>query len=95
YFRQQFAQVTNPPIDPLREGIAMSLSTQLGKERNIFDETPEHAQRINLNSPVLSPRKYFSLKNNGIPGFEARKFALRYKPAETDLKSAIQALCAE
>ncbi len=95
YFRQQFAQVTNPPIDPLREGIAMSLSTQLGKERNIFDETPEHAQRINLNSPVLSPRKYFSLKNNGIPGFEARKFALRYKPAETDLKSAIQTLCAE
>lgn len=95
YFRQQFAQVTNPPIDPLREGIAMSLSTQLGKERNVFEETPEHAQRINLNSPVLSPRKYFALKNNDIPGFEARKFALRYKPAETDLQSAIEALCVE
>jgi glutamate synthase (NADPH/NADH) large chain len=95
YFRQQFAQVTNPPIDPLREGIAMSLSTQLGKERNVFKETPEHAQRINLNSPVLSPRKYFSLKNNGLGGFEARKFALKYTPVETDLESAIKCLCAD
>ncbi|MBV1932551.1 MAG: glutamate synthase large subunit, partial [Porticoccaceae bacterium] len=95
YFRQQFAQVTNPPIDPLREGIAMSLSTQLGKERNVFKETSEHAQRINLNSPVLSPRKYFSLKNNDLGGFEARKFALKYTPAETDLESAIKCLCAD
>ncbi len=95
YFRQQFAQVTNPPIDPLREGITMSLSTQLGKEHNVFDQTVDHAQRINLNSPVLSPRKYFALKNNDIAGFQARKFALAYKPAETDLKSAIHKLCAE
>lgn len=95
YFRQQFAQVTNPPIDPLREGIAMSLSTQLGKERNIFKETPEHAQRINLNSPVLSPRKYFSLKNNDLEGFQTRKFALKYSPAEINLESAIRCLCTD
>ncbi len=95
YFRQQFAQVTNPPIDPLREGIAMSLSTQLGKERNVFKETAEHAQRINLNSPVLAPRKYFALKNNELDGFEVRKFPLKYVPAETDLKEAIGLLCAD
>lgn len=93
YFRQQFAQVTNPPIDPLREGIAMSLSTQLGKERNIFAETPEHAGRINLNSPVLSPRKYYALRNNTHPGYEVRKFPLNYDPQQVDLKGAIIELC--
>lgn len=95
YFRQQFAQVTNPPIDALREGIAMSLSTQLGKERNIFEETPEHAGRINLNSPVLSPRKYYSLKHNKHPGYEVRKFGLNYDPAQVDLHTALLALCAD
>jgi glutamate synthase (NADPH/NADH) large chain len=44
YFRQQFAQVTNPPIDPLREAIVMSLEICLGAERNIFQESPEHAR---------------------------------------------------
>ena len=57
YFRQQFAQVTNPPIDPLRESIVMSLQTQIGPECNIFVPGPEHAQQVVLNSPVLSQRK--------------------------------------
>ncbi len=46
YFKQLFAQVTNPPIDPIREEIVMSLSTSLGTERNLFDETPEHAHKL-------------------------------------------------
>ncbi|MEA3299560.1 MAG: glutamate synthase large subunit [Pseudomonadota bacterium] len=95
YFRQEFAQVTNPPIDPLREAIAMSLSTQLGPELNLFEETPAHGVYIDLSSPVLSPRKYFALKNNDHPGFSARKFSLVYDPATTDLKAAIEAVCAE
>ena len=57
YFRQQFAQVTNPPIDPLRESIVMSLQTQIGPECNIFVPAPEHARQIVMNSPVLSQRK--------------------------------------
>ena len=48
YFKQLFAQVTNPPIDPIREEIVMSLSTSLGTERNLFDETPEHAHKLEL-----------------------------------------------
>lgn len=56
-FRQAFAQVTNPPIDPLREQVVMSLVTQIGRERNIFETTPENAKQILLNSPVLSQRK--------------------------------------
>jgi glutamate synthase (NADPH/NADH) large chain len=45
YFRQQFAQVTNPPIDPLRESIVMSLQTQIGPECNVFVPAPQHARR--------------------------------------------------
>ena len=56
-FRQAFAQVTNPPIDPLRERLVMSLVTQIGQERNIFDLGPENAKQILLNSPILSQRK--------------------------------------
>ncbi|MBT5293768.1 MAG: glutamate synthase large subunit [Cellvibrionales bacterium] len=58
YFRQQFAQVTNPPIDPLRESIVMSLETCIGSERSVFEETPDHARRMIFASPVLSPGKF-------------------------------------
>lgn len=95
YFRQEFAQVTNPPIDPLREAIAMSLSTQLGPELNLFSETPQHAISIDLTSPVLSPRKYFALKNNTYREFRTRKFTVVYDPAVENLKEAIERVCAE
>jgi glutamate synthase (NADPH/NADH) large chain len=57
YFRQQFAQVTNPPIDSLRERIVMSLQTNIGRESSLFDIGPEHAEQVIMNSPVLSQRK--------------------------------------
>jgi glutamate synthase (NADPH/NADH) large chain len=68
YFRQQFAQVTNPPIDPLRESIVMSQSTQIGPECNVFVPVAEHARQIVLNSPILSicsttPRKACRLRS--------------------------------
>ncbi len=56
-FRQAFAQVTNPPIDPLREDCVMSLATQLGREGNIFEAGAHLVRHVNLNSPVLSQRK--------------------------------------
>jgi glutamate synthase (NADPH/NADH) large chain len=56
-FRQAFAQVTNPPIDPLRETVVMSLVTQIGAEKNVFEAKPEHARQVQLNSPLLSQRK--------------------------------------
>ncbi|MDT8382804.1 MAG: glutamate synthase large subunit [Gammaproteobacteria bacterium] len=61
YFRQQFAQVTNPPIDPIREQIVMSLETCFGREMNMFEESPAHANRILMNSPVLSTTKFDQL----------------------------------
>src|SRR5215218_5614187 len=54
YFKQLFAQVTNPPIDPIREKIVMSLSTALGRQSNLLDETPEHAHQLVISQPLLS-----------------------------------------
>ena len=70
YFRQQFAQVTNPPIDSLRESIVMSLQTQIGAEANIFVPSPQHAEQIVLSSPILSQRKLrqiVALAESGVP----------------------------
>jgi glutamate synthase (NADPH/NADH) large chain len=78
YFRQQFAQVTNPPIDPLREAIVMSLEICLGAERNIFQESPEHATRVILSSPVISPAKWRTLMTLERPGFERQLIDMNY-----------------
>ncbi|WP_439886524.1 glutamate synthase large subunit [Pseudomonas sp. MBLB4123] len=78
YFRQQFAQVTNPPIDPLREAIVMSLEVCLGAERNIFSESPEHAARVILSSPVISPAKWRALMTLERPGFERQLIDMNY-----------------
>ena len=95
YFRQQFAQVTNPPIDPLREAIVMSLGVELGREESIFAENPYLGTRIGLSGPVLSPRKYYALKHNEFDEFPVVKFALNYKVAEENLQQAVQRICEE
>ena len=53
YFKQLFAQVTNPPIDPIRESIVMSLGTGVGSEGNLLEETPEHAHQLVMDQPIL------------------------------------------
>src|SRR5690554_1173932 len=78
YFRQQFAQVTNPPIDPLREAIVMSLETCLGAERNVFEETADHANRAILTTPVISPAKWRTIMELDRPGFERHVIDLNY-----------------
>ena len=95
FFRQQFAQVTNPPIDPLRETIVMSLETCLGREKSVFEETVEHADRVILSSPVLSHMKYTALLDLGREEFQAKVFDLNYDPAQLDLRSAIEKLCSD
>ncbi len=89
YFRQQFAQVTNPPIDPLREAIVMSLETCLGAERNVFEETAEHANRAILTTPVISPAKWRTIMNLERPGFERLVIDLNYDEA-VGLEAAIR-----
>jgi glutamate synthase (NADPH/NADH) large chain len=92
YFRQQFAQVTNPPIDSLRESIVMSLQTQIGPECNIFVPAPAHAEQIVLTSPILSQRKLrqiVALADEGVPN---EFLDLQYDETR-DLKEAILAVC--
>ncbi len=95
FFRQQFAQVTNPPIDPLREAVVMSLGVELGREGSIFEEKPYLGQRIGLSSPVLSPRKYYALKGNEFKEFPVAKFDLNYDPSAENLQQGIQRICRE
>jgi glutamate synthase (NADPH/NADH) large chain len=92
YFRQQFAQVTNPPIDPLRETIVMSLQTQIGPECNIFEPAPEHARQVVLGSPILSQRKLRQIL--AIEEVTHEFLDLQYEPAE-GLQAAIVRLCAQ
>ena len=89
YFRQQFAQVTNPPIDSLREVSVMSLETCYGPELNIFEETPEHAKRLVTSSPVLSYKKLQSILCN--PYYDCDEIKLEYK-RNIDLKTALKNL---
>ncbi|MDD3518860.1 MAG: glutamate synthase large subunit [Chromatiales bacterium] len=94
YFRQQFAQVTNPPIDPLRERIVMSLETTIGRERNLFEEGPEHATRLLIDSPVLSETRLHQLLAIEDADYRHHRIDLHY-PADGDLHSALLALCDE
>lgn len=89
-FRQQFAQVTNPPIDPIREQIVMSLETCLGRERNLFEETPQHADRLLIDSPVMSHGKFQQLLKMGKTekDYAAEVISLNY-PQDVALKDAI------
>ena len=89
YFRQQFAQVTNPPIDSLRESSVMSLETCFGPELNVFEESSEHAKRLVTASPVLSYKKLQSILIN--PYFKCDEIKLAYKKDDS-LSSALKIL---
>jgi glutamate synthase (NADPH/NADH) large chain len=65
FFKQKFAQVTNPPIDPYREKLVMSLETGFGRIHNILDEKPEYAKRLKVASPILMKEKYDVLYSFG------------------------------
>ncbi len=94
YFRQAFAQVTNPPIDPLREQVVMSLATHIGREGNVFELTPANARQVMLNSPVLSQRKLRQLLS--LPDFVAAQARLDlYLTDAESLPDGLRRLCAQ
>ncbi|HRF45283.1 MAG TPA: glutamate synthase large subunit [Candidatus Competibacteraceae bacterium] len=94
YFRQQFAQVTNPPIDPLREAVVMSLETCLGVECNLFEESPAYAPRLTANSPVMTEGRMQALLANPGGCYPHQRIALNY-PSGEGLQAAIQRICDE
>jgi glutamate synthase domain-containing protein 2/glutamate synthase domain-containing protein 1/glutamate synthase domain-containing protein 3 len=71
YFKQLFAQVTNPPIDPIREAVVMSLATGLGAEGNLLDEAPEHARKLAMDQPILRSHELETLRQIEHPAFKA------------------------
>jgi glutamate synthase (NADPH/NADH) large chain len=70
YFKQHFAQVSNPPIDPIRERLVMSLFTRVGASLNVLEESPEHTRQIHISQPVLLNKDLEKLKNMQKEGFE-------------------------
>ncbi|HKE49737.1 MAG TPA: glutamate synthase large subunit, partial [Rhodanobacteraceae bacterium] len=95
YFRQGFAQVTNPPIDPLRETAVMSLVTQIGAEGNIFELSPENAKQVMLTSPVLSQRKLRQLLALPLFAGAAQTFIDLYYAGSEGLETALRRMCAD
>jgi glutamate synthase domain-containing protein 2/glutamate synthase domain-containing protein 1/glutamate synthase domain-containing protein 3 len=97
YFKQLFAQVTNPPIDPLREKLVMSLATVMGWRRNLLGETPEHAKLVFSESPILFPHELEALKGLTDPAHRAVTLPVQWKVAEGEagLEPAVSQLCLE
>ena len=82
YFKQLFAQVTNPPIDCIREEIIMSTETAIGSERNLLKPGPEHARLIELKSPILTNEEFAKLKHLDLPGFKSITLPILFKASE-------------
>ncbi|HCN78341.1 MAG TPA: glutamate synthase large subunit, partial [Verrucomicrobiales bacterium] len=95
YFKQTFAQVTNPPIDPIRERAVMSLDVVLGWQRNLLDESPDHAKVVHLTSPFLFENELEKLKS--LPDYCCRTLDMTWPVSEgpAGLKAAIVRLCHE
>jgi glutamate synthase (ferredoxin) len=92
YFKQRFAQVTNPPIDPLREKLVMSLAVQLGERGNLLEAQPRFAHLLKLESPVLNDAELAELQSSDLPSATlSTQFAITAGPA--GLQQAVEALC--
>jgi len=82
YFKQLFAQVTNPPIDPIREAIVMSLGTGVGQEGNLLSETPAHARQLAMDQPILRNHELETLKQIEHPAFRSGTIDLTWPVSE-------------
>ena len=90
YFHQLFAQVTNPPIDPIREELVMSIMTYIGNQGNILAETPEHARLVKMTRPVLTDDELKRMRS--IPDFLAKTLPMFF---DGSLKAALDKLAAD
>src|SRR3989338_2267605 len=97
YFKQLFAQVTNPPIDPYRENLVMSLMSFVGRVGNLLDETPEHCHQLKLPHPVLSNEDINRLKQSEIKDFRIVTVPMLFKVSggKNALEEAVDQMCME
>jgi glutamate synthase domain-containing protein 2/glutamate synthase domain-containing protein 1/glutamate synthase domain-containing protein 3 len=82
YFKQLFAQVTNPPVDAIREEIVMAENVYLGPESNILTETPQHARRLRLARPVISNEELEKIAHVNVHGLKSATFSIVFKRAD-------------
>jgi len=90
YFKQLFAQVSNPPIDYIREEVVTSLEHHVGRQRNLLDETPEHCRQLALQTPVLTREQGAKVRTVDRDGVRSATVDFTYERKETDLESAVE-----
>ncbi|MBW3599813.1 MAG: glutamate synthase large subunit, partial [Planctomycetes bacterium] len=97
YFKQLFAQVTNPPIDSIREEVIMSLECYIGPEANLLDTTEEHAHRLLVPHPILTNEELSSLKHLDHRGWRTRAIDITFPRAEgyEGMMAALERICRE
>ena len=97
YFKQLFAQVTNPPIDPIREELVMSLVTNIGPKPNVMDEMPESARRIRVKQPILTNADLEKIREIADPHFKSKTLRMLFRVATgpDGLATAVDELCAQ
>ena len=94
YFKQLFAQVTNPPLDAIREELVTSLGAFIGSEQNLFEETPLHCRQLKLHSPIIDNDDMARIKGLDLPGLQATILSTLFDP-ESGLKVALDELRAK
>ncbi|TAM39476.1 glutamate synthase subunit alpha, partial [bacterium] len=96
YFKQLFAQVTNPAIDPIREELVMSLETYLGPSKNIFEETPQHCHKLLARRPILTNEELETIKAIKKGGFKTKTISLLFKVSlKEGFAKTLEQICKE
>jgi glutamate synthase domain-containing protein 2/glutamate synthase domain-containing protein 1/glutamate synthase domain-containing protein 3 len=95
YFKQLFAQVTNPPLDAIREGLVTSMESTIGPERNLLEPEPESCRQINVRYPIIDNDQLAKLRHISLPGFRSTTLPMIYDPREggAALERAMARLC--
>ncbi|HOW42094.1 MAG TPA: glutamate synthase large subunit [Candidatus Omnitrophota bacterium] len=96
YFKQLFAQVTNPAIDPIREELVMSLATYLGPEKNLLEESPLHCHKVLVKQPILDNEELERIRSIKVNSFRTKTISLLFDARDTaDFLKALQRVCEE
>ena len=95
YFRQLFAQVTNPPLDAIREKLVTSLAATIGREHNLFAETPLHCRQLELERPILTPAELAAIRHADSEDLQSAELSICWPLADggQGLAHALESLC--
>ena len=96
YFKQLFAQVTNPPLDAIREELVTSVEGFIGSERNLFEETPLHCRQVKVKSPIITDEELAKIQGLDLGDIRSITLSTRFSSqGEGALKEALDRLCGE